>query len=186
MTRRTKSIALCSAVLAGISLAMPAAAFARDKPSDWAPSGTPLVATGYGSTSTGYGTFRVTNTSNGLVARSGGYNKIRNVDDHKAYFYMQAQSNAGRCSAGFSLGIDIVGSGGAYGKNYSCTQSFYDTGDTKASGHTSSSTYTYSSADVAADDKANIMRGKVKQCVDVPFRSDPCISGWGISGADTY
>ncbi len=186
MTRRTSLLALWGVLLAAISLALPATAYAKDKPSDWAPQSTPLVATGYGSTSSGYGTFRVTNTSNGTVARAGGYNKLRQADDHKAYFFMQPQSNAGRCNAGFSLGVDIVGSGGAYGKSYSCTQSFYDKGDTKASAHTSSSSFTYSAADVAADTKASIMRGNVKQCVDVPFRSDKCTTNFAISGPDTY
>jgi hypothetical protein len=185
MTRRANSIALWSVLLAGITLAVPATAYAKDKPSDWATSGTPLAASGYGSTATGYGNFRVTNTSNGTTARAAGYNKVRNADNHKAFFDMQPQSNAGRCAAGTSLGIDILGTGGAFGKSYSCTQAFYDKGDKKQSKHTSSSTFVYTTADVDADGNANIMRAKVRECLDVPWRSDPC-TGWGISGADTY
>ena len=169
----------------GLAALAPTSAWALDKASTWATSGNPLIANAYGSSATGYGSFKVTRTSNGTVARAFGYNKIRNVDNHKAYFELQAQSNAGVCQSGYSLAVDILGTGGAFGQSYSCTQSFYDFGGLIESGHTSSSTFVYSTADKVVDSTANVMRGRVRECVDVPLRPDTC-TGFNYSGADSY
>lgn len=177
--------ARAGAAAAAIALLAPTSAWALDKASTWATSSNPLVATGYGSAASGYGSFKVTRTSTGTVALAYGYNKVRNADNHKAYFAMQAQSNAGSCLSGTSLGFDFLGTGGSYGVSYSCTQPFYNHGGVVQSGHTSSSSWSYSTAKTAVNQNATVMRGLVKECLDVPWRSDPC-TGYNYSGADTY
>lgn len=177
--RAAKTVAV--AVVALVS--WPGMAFALEKPSSWAKSSNPLIAQYQTVKAYAYGTFKTTATSNGLMARANGSMKASNKS-YPAYYILVSQSNAGRCQAGFNLGVDIVGTGGAFGLNYSCTQSFYDW-DTEETRHTTSSAWdpTYTQTDV--DDRANVMRGKVKACVQVPLQTDPC-TGFGISGADSY
>jgi hypothetical protein len=40
-------------------------------------------------------------------------------------------------------------------------------------------------ARAARDLRATIMRERVRECLDIPWRTDPC-TGFNYSGADTY
>lgn len=183
--RLSRAVTLSAVVALALGLGMPASAMALDKASSWATSSNPLIETSYSSSGYGQGTWRISRTSDGTKSLSTGYLKVKAADDYDAYYSMRSQYNAGRCNSGFSLGLDIVGTGGAFGVNYSCTEAFYNYGGAAESPKVGQTVWTSAKASADVDPSANIGRARVQVCLGVPFRIDPC-TGYNYTGADTY
>lgn len=175
-----------SALLVASSLMFPAATWALNNASTWAREKNPLYARGYGSTGHGYGFWSVVRTGDGTVSRATGTTFLDfNADNHRIFFSTQSQSNAGRCRAGTSLAFDFMGTGGAYGESYSCTQDFFDYESEVQSEHHQRRLGKAGVTASAVNPNGSVMRARVKVCLDIPWRPDPC-SGWNFSGADRY
>lgn len=179
-----RAVAAAAAAFLLLGATIPSAA-AMDTTTDWATSRNPLVAKGKGSTGKAYGVWRVTRTSDGTKGFATGSLKIDNADDHRVFYDLVVQANAGYCLSGLNLAVDFVKVGGALGVNFSCTQAFYDY-KTGASSRTYSKTWErphYARADVHPGGSA--ARGKVRAVIDIPHMSDSR-SGWNFTGVDTY
>lgn len=104
-----RNVVVGMTVVAGCAVAAPAVAYTQ---SDWAPSGTPLVAKeDKKEVAKAYGHWTLKVTSNGL--RSHGHSKLYDVqnDGNGVYSDMKTQSNAGNCFSSEYI---------------TCTQAWYD------------------------------------------------------------
>lgn len=184
MNPRRMVSALVATVVAAV-LAAPLSAVALNSSSSWAISSNPLIESSYSSHGYGYGSWKITRTSDGTKSYATGYLKVGATDDYDVYYSMKSQFNSGRCVNGFSLGVDIFGTGGAFGMNYSCTEAFYNSSGWSESTKVPYTTYTRRTAHRDVDPTASIGRARIHVCLGVPWRIDPC-TGYNYSGADTY
>lgn len=170
----------------GLLTAGAVSASAVETTSWWALKDTRLVASGYDSKAYGYGKWRVALKDSGTLGLATGYLKIENAANHKAFFVLTNQYNAGRCVSGLSLAFDFRGHGGALGIDYSCAQEYYTD---RAVESTRSISYKWDGephyASRQVSDGATRARARVKVCLDIPLRNDVC-TGHRYSGIDTY
>jgi hypothetical protein len=148
----------------------PDLANAREKVSWWRT--TAVSVSGYGSTGYGYGSFKVTNypmNGSGTRAEVHGRIRINNADNHRVYLTNNFQSNAGNCVAPTYT---------------SCSQSWYHHA-TVDSTKVQDSSYRNTYPSVAADSGASYMRARVKVCLDIPWRTDPCTGYYNSDGDST-
>lgn len=174
---------LVVATAAGASLAAPAQAYNHYE--YWNKSSSPLVKSGYGSTAKAYGKSRIFNGSDGTKIYNYAWNKFTDADNHRAYLEGTSEWNAGSCR-NYSATVTIYAV--AVASSTSCSREYYDGANfSRANGlnYTKSSWTAMPTRGAAPNSGSDRGRAKVKLCIDIPWRTDPC-TGYSMRGFDTF
>ena len=182
MSRLRKILIACAVPVSLVVAAAPA--WAYNTASYWNTSGTPLVASGYGSTARGYGYIKIFNGSNGTRLYDYAWNRFTDADNHAAYLTGRTQFNAGTC-ANYSITIPIKGV--QVSASSACSSQFYDKDTFRQNGvnYTTSTWTAMPTVNLPVHTGADRGRAVVRMNIDIPLRYD-VQSGESISSADTW
>jgi hypothetical protein len=174
---------LVLATVAGAALAAPAQAY--NHYGYWNQSSSPLVKSGYGSTAKAYGKSKIFNGSDGTKLYNYAWNKFTDADNHRAYLTGVSQWNSGSCR---NSGVGVTIYGVSVNSSTNCSATYFDGKKfDRANGlnHTNNTWTAMPTRTAAPTNGSDRGRAKVKLCIDIPFRTDPC-TGDSISAFDTY
>jgi hypothetical protein len=152
---------LAAVAVVGVFLSVAGAqlAVAKGEYKYWPSSGN-LSVSGYGSTAYARGQWRVADSSNGTRSWLDSYTSMSNADDHRKFTHFQTQS--------------ATSSGGPW--------SLYAESGTV---HSNNENWEWLYANTGVNPSGSYARARVKVCLDIPLRSDPC-SGYAVTGATSY
>ena len=174
---------LCALLLGGVAFA--GTAHAINTNSYWNSKSVPLKVTGHGSTAKAYGFVKVFHSSNGTKLGSYGYNTFTDADNHRAYTHAISQFNAGTCSTHTAT---VAYKGVQVSSSSNCWAQFADAtvlGRADGLNYTTSAWVSLPGRSVPVHRGADQGRARVRLCIDIPWRSDPC-TGYSYSATDSW